>query len=307
MIKIDFTSDWLEIVLNRLRRYVQMGRVCKAFEKYENGKGSMSPKQKEASEMALAYLYFDYIMRIPAATPRILKRNPEFKCPHEYQGGWAMIQSELRRGVDMTPRMSRAIEKVGSKDSLFYDWGVCHFHLGTTWDKKHSGLYAGGNDVLFIVITARKFFPLFVGKHGDWSDFRMQRLMHKYFPDVLNQGEMKGCKALSWEPTEEDVKQLREQGLNCATRVDEKFYMSPGGGINMSGGSAAATFATLQARKQVRMLEQIIRGLMLTPFVKCDEEICVRLVDVKRKDAIVSINGKQRTYPISMPLSLMGV
>lgn len=55
--------------------------------------------------------YFNAAQRRISARPRTLLVSDTFRCPAEHQAGWDLIQQKVKDGQDLTPHLSKLIEK----------------------------------------------------------------------------------------------------------------------------------------------------------------------------------------------------
>jgi hypothetical protein len=76
-------------------------------------------------EIVLAY--FNRLVRNVAATSRVVHQPQGFSIPRQFQsheGVIATIKQEIETGIDITPRMSRKIQRWDYVDGMLADFGI---------------------------------------------------------------------------------------------------------------------------------------------------------------------------------------
>ena len=258
-ITINLVRDWEDIQLEEFKSFIaKWGFESKTLERYLHAQSGTN-QWKELREEAVM-TWFNYRRSNIPVRPRTLVHNPSLICPPEVSHGWQMLKSEVTKGIDLTPRLSRKIENADYKDGMLYDWGFHHFHLGTVFDSKHPQLIQGTAFVLLAIVDSSKFYPVDFVQHGKWGDKAILEKAIKAFPDRFEPFQLKGITDIAYPCTDEnDIMEIRKLGMNSFVKVDDKVYAPPGGGLTMAGTSVMATIELDKYRHQLRTIEDQVQ------------------------------------------------
>lgn len=153
----------------------------------------------------------------------------------------ANIILELSSGGDLTPWLSERVRKRKGDfkaDLMFNDWQISHFHLGTVFDRHRRVKRTG--DLLFAYLNADRAVLLDVQPHGSWSMVELIRVLVRTSPQDVP--ELKGILGTQGGGyTDDQIFELRRNGLNAPLQIDGKVYMAPGLGIASSGHASRIT------------------------------------------------------------------
>jgi len=257
-ITIELVHDWEDILLDDFQRFItEWGFESQALERYLNA----SPRTKEwdDSREEAIMTWFNYLHRRIPAQPRKLVSNPSLVCPAEVVKGWTILQQEVKKGTDLTPRLSRKIEDTDYNDGMLNDWGFHHFHLGTAFDPKHPRLIQGTSFVLFAIVDPYEFYPIDFVQHGAWGDKAILEKAISAFPNRFEKFCLKGITDIASPFTGDDVNKMRNSGVNIFHKIGDKIYAPPGMGLTTAGTSVAATMVLDRNRRLFRSLENQIR------------------------------------------------
>ena len=145
---MDFVGDITAILRERL---VTLGYL-------------LSP---ELSDEAVRMRYFNLQHRLIPQRPRNVHRANSSTCPPNLHAGLTFVEGKIIRGEALRPHLSCGILDVSYSDSLLNDWGVYHFHLGTTL--RDDGFIVRTGPVLFARMTENDAYLIDVREHGAWS------------------------------------------------------------------------------------------------------------------------------------------
>src|SRR4028119_1618500 len=121
MVKINFIADLKEIITQEL---------CSL---------DHPPKYEEDVDKVLTR-YLNLLVRIPPTIVWTVNQSKELAnkiIPQEITLGLQKFIKKAKSGQDLKHHLSIMINKPGYKDLRFYDWGVYHFHLGTSRYPRH--------------------------------------------------------------------------------------------------------------------------------------------------------------------------
>jgi hypothetical protein len=212
--------------------------------------------------------YFNRRERDVAAIPRAVHQPPGFSIPPKFQGyenAIAAIRKEIESGVDITPRMSRKVQRWDYVDGMLTDFGIQHLHLGTTLDA--DGFYAQGAPLLYVRFDAANAYLLAVAGHGEWANVELIEIIHANWPASIDQYRWKGAIAASINISAAERTQTRNAGIDVQIKMkDGTIYFPPGGGFSTSGDSTAASRQVLRRRQllnqhEVAMKERVVARL----------------------------------------------
>ena len=84
---------------------------------------------------AVLLRYLNVLNRVPRHVPWDVKLSKELSAKTQdsrIQKGIKRFIQKAKAGEDLTPYLSRRFpQNPDYQDSMFYDWGMFHFHLGT--------------------------------------------------------------------------------------------------------------------------------------------------------------------------------
>lgn len=242
MIDADFYDDWIEILRGRLS---EMGYTIPVSSSHED----------------ISVLYFNAIRRRIQPAPRTIHRSAEFSCPHDLQVGLNELEAKITGGTDLTPYLSRGLKNASRHDDLLNDWGVYHLHLGT--NVEGDGFAERTGPVLFALVTSSSLYEIQIYPHGNWSNREVVEIIHKNWPDTIERYRLKGIVDVAYNPTSENIRQLRDAHVNSILKMDDGTIYAPIGGGMMSNGTGSDVL--LQADRHARMIVDIERSIKSDP------------------------------------------
>lgn len=208
-----------------------------------------------AEEMIRAYATVRH-RRIPVR-PRKVHKAP-YQVPAHLAVGESAFLGKVSAGDDLRPYQSTLLERADFNDGMLNDFGIQHFHLGTTSHPTKPGFMARTDPVLFGMAREDDFYSLGCYHHGDWSKTVALDNIHANWPDVLGSHAIKGVQ-LTQTYTDEEIERLRRAGINALTqRPDGTFHVGPGGGITTA---KTSTRVSLDLTKIRRLCNELHRSL----------------------------------------------
>ena len=200
--------------------------------------------------------YFNAENRRPEKKIRELIVADSFVCPQELSEGWEKLKKKVEDGEDLTPNLSKLINRLDNKDSMLNDWGVYHFHLG----KKMKGSFTERTGpLLFALLNGNSFYAIGIFDHGSWANQDIVEIIHRNWPTVIENYRLRDALEMSHSFTEKERLILRSKGVNMFTSVnDGTIYAPMGGGV---AGSRFNTQAVMRNITQKTRLEELEKYL----------------------------------------------
>lgn len=237
ILKADFFSDWVGML-----KYILSN---------EWGYDISSISDDE-----IPLFYFNAENRRPEKKVRELILADSFVCPQELSEGWEKLKKKVEDGEDLTPNLSKLINKLNNKDSMLNDWGVYHFHLG----KKMKGSFTERTGpLLFALLNGNSFYAIGIFDHGSWANQDIVEIIHRNWPTIIESYRIRGALDMSYSFTEQERLAARSVGINVFTSVNDGTIYAP-----MGGGVAGSMFNTQAVFKKIRQktkLEELERYL----------------------------------------------
>lgn len=182
----------------------------------------------------IGYRYFDALRRKITNTPREVIFANDFVCPEECHLGWVALQAKIKNGLNINPHLSKNHASLQNNDGLLAEWGVHHFHLGTSTDRKDQNYIQRTSQILFAFITDDCFYAIDVYSHQDFTNVDVLKRIHENWPKLIEKYRAEKVTGASLEP--EERKNLRKNNGNVATAMpDGTVYMPISGGVTASG------------------------------------------------------------------------
>lgn len=257
-IKFNLIEDWENIQLAFFKKYLAYwGFTSKTLDKYLH-----EPKEsiiKSDLREAALVVWFNYQRRLIKQKPRVIHSNPALSCPPELASGWKQLQKEVTDGEDLTPRLSRKIENADYNDRFLNEWGFYHFHLGIEPDDNHPRLKKGGPVVLVAIVDNLDFYPVTFLRHLRWHEQSILENAIAAYPKYFERYRLKGISNVFPFLTDDQMKQLRDTGVNVIRRIGNSFYCPPGMGMMTTGSSIIATAELDQRRKWLTQIEEKVK------------------------------------------------
>lgn len=237
--KNDFMADW----------YIQLRELLKT--EYGIKQGLID----KITDEELPFTYMNVEMRRIPQKPRRVHISNEFSCPQQYSAGWHLLKKKIINGDDLTPHLSTLNTKPDYKDKMLSDWGVFHFHLGTTMEK---GYINRTGPLVYAFVHENDFYAVNVYTHSDWTEDSVLDTVHENWPHVLSNYIIKGIikPAVKFTP-EERAKLRKSNGNSLFTAADGTIYAPPGGGIVSSGHSLNSVQKVFKTKDLIKQLSEL--------------------------------------------------
>lgn len=214
-ISIDFKRDWALILCRRL-----------------NLAGYSIDHNDSSDQVCIKYL--NVLKRQINQCPRNVVASTEFTCSPAYAAGVALIRQKAENGEDLIPHQSRFLLDPDYNDALLNHWGIHHFHLGVLLEA--DGFIERTGPLLFARVTDTHFYMINICNHGHWTSQGLVEILHNNWPDEFGKHKCPGAVGLELKVSDNDIRQLRNAGVNTFIQVsDGSVYGSVGGGYSKSG------------------------------------------------------------------------
>lgn len=235
--RIDFKADWRTQMLNSLE-----------------SAGYKIDRNFDIEKVS--YCYWNVQRKEVFPTPRSIAEPRELVVPDELREGYEWLKSKVMVGENINTHLTRRLFNTTKEDQLLNDWGIHHFHLGTTY--LPNGMVAGADPILFAVVTDDQFYCVNIGKHGDWADIDLLRIIHKNWPCLIEPYKINIAGLAHKESI--NLLEMRNAGLSIIHEVTpDAFYISPGGGYSSCGTSIDALRASDFHLGNIEILEKNFR------------------------------------------------
>ncbi len=222
--------------------------------------GPVSAGPSDMDRLTLDWL--QYRARLITPRPRSVVWSTETTNALSTYPAIQTIAANLASGSDISPWLSNSIRTRQTDpfaDMMFNDWQIMHFHLGNVFATPVA--IARTNDLLFAYISANEVVLLDVQPHTarPWTMRELLRVLMRTKPAAVDRYEMKGVLELSNQYTDDQIFQLRKNGMNVAFELDGRFFMSPGLGVATSKHSIRMVLHFQKLRKVTRNLSNAVQ------------------------------------------------
>ena len=230
------------------------------------------------------YSYVKVYHRRIRSQPRSVHKAAYNVAEHLVEGEKELIGKVLS-GDDLWPHQSRKILEIGPEDGMLNDYGIQHFHLGTSSDPRYPNLVRGTKDLLFAIVTDTDFYAIGIYDHNAWTERTVVDLVHKTWPHLTEPYTLKGSPEIpivevSRVYSDEELKKLRALGANILQqRPDGSVQVGMGGGIAGDGSSVWVRRETDKLLLHIEGLEKAVRDTIIsqTNSRRCLEPVTVTL------------------------------
>ncbi|MEW5929620.1 MAG: hypothetical protein AB1941_19370 [Gemmatimonadota bacterium] len=175
----------------------------------------------------------DLQRRLIPVRPRQVMLARELHCPPHLLDGLDLIRRKIESGENLRAHLSSSVARFDRPDDLLSDWGIHHLHLGT--DLRRNGLVERTGPLLFARFTPETAYFINIYDHSSWSKQELIKVLHRNWPETLNEYRLKGVTRSSLNLTDDDMARLRGHQLNAPVEVEPgTVYAMIGGGITAS-------------------------------------------------------------------------
>lgn len=201
-------------------------------------------------EVVRRYAWFD-LRRLPPKKWKVhfSKELQQNQFLIDYREYIDRIRDKAESGEDLTPHASTRVDNIQGKDELLADWGIYHLHPGHGTRPARSGFVNRAGELLFVFPNADNLYFLDVLDHSSWTNFSLIEVIDKNWPSAIDHCRLKDVIELSFEPTENELYNLRKNQINASFRVGSSFFSCPGGGLATDGAANRAVSMSLNVRK----------------------------------------------------------
>lgn len=240
------------IDMNLFHDYCDMARLRLRTAGYQDVPG-------ESDDDALRRYLNILNRRVPVAN-RTTHQSSTLSVPANLQAGYDQLIQVSEAGRDLRPYQSTLLERSAFNDLLLNDWGFQHFHMGVGPHPTKPDFQDRTGPLLFAMVTDTDLYCIAIGDHSSFEDRDLLDIVHLEWPDLLPKVADKNAMT-AWEPTEQDIKTLRQKQINAfTTRPDGTINMGAGGGLTANKKhSVKVMMAFTRIVKMVRDWEKAIR------------------------------------------------
>lgn len=181
-----------------------------------------------------------------------LGENPKYL---DYKEVIEKIKIQAQNAEDLNKYLSRGIKNIQEPDRMLNDWGVMHMHLSN--EIENDGCVKRTDDLLFLFRQSNELYFLDIFEHKNaWTRKRTMEILTNNWNIVKPMGFEPD--SLMVKPSEEDIKALRDAGINTPFIVGNEAYMSTGGGMTTVGTNIESTFKKNDIMKFMARLEKAL-------------------------------------------------
>jgi len=250
--------------------WADLGRSCRA-ELANMGYQNISSTDPEE----LCTMYLNALFRRVQAKPRNFHRSTQLAVPLDHQSGFDLLKEKVERGTDLTPHLSGLLSKEDFNDPLLNAWKIHHFHLGVNPHKNNPSLVERTGPILLALVEPDDFYAIDIiahGKHGYPEVFYEQNLieiLHNNWPNMMNRYRLKNAKAAFPQPSNAEVKLVRDAGITMIPQTADGSLYMPAAGFTSVGGTTKDTgaqivFEVMKITNAVKLLQKTIVEKMVS-------------------------------------------
>ncbi|THJ36184.1 hypothetical protein E8K88_02660 [Lampropedia aestuarii] len=214
----------------------------------------------QINDKDLPLAYFNAESRRIDQRKRNIEISDVFQCPPEVASGWSKIQAKIKNGCDITPHLSKLVDRIDSTDLMLNDWGIYHFHLGAELDGefiKRTG------PLLFAFVTDNCFYVINIYQHGEWTNSDIVEIIHRNWPSIIKHYIINHAK-LAYYATDKERKILRSKHANSFVEVtDGTVYAPIGGGMVSSGHNVKSVIRIDKQHKFLKHLQNSLESELI--------------------------------------------
>jgi hypothetical protein len=188
----------------------------------------------------LTIQYVSWRARLIPARPRHCHRSAEFAASSkasEHKAEVDAIAAMIDAGEDLTPHLSKGIDKPLKDDPMMADWRIHHLHLSTTIVDGRFVKRSG--DLLFAAFDPDDAYLIGIYPHGAWTRQEIAEILIRNWQGADRFVGMSGLNLAGPNLTDEERQKARTGGVLTFIEVDNKVYMPAG--ITTAGTSIDAT------------------------------------------------------------------
>lgn len=215
---IGFQEDWLRFCFCELRRMIASCVFRFKDKRLANAIHLGFEKIDTHTRIKIATYYYNVIARLFESKPRGVIECEGFMCPEELREGYLALKKDITCGNQLLARMSRKIRRIDYSDGMFNDWGITHFHLGTSM-QSDGVQYNGGLMVAYAYVADDNVYMLEIGAHGQWDNRRLLEKLMQEHGHAINRCKTYGDFNDIKQDNRDIRRQLRESNINLITNI----------------------------------------------------------------------------------------
>lgn len=168
------------------------------------------------------------------------------QLPEEINPIFDEIKTEFEKGCNVNPHLSKRLLDSDFDDLLLDAFKMHHLHL-TNRKETASGFFERANSLpsnslLFCIVAEGDVYFIDILHHDEdnlWVNRRLLEIIKNNWPDLLEPGKvqrMEGARIEGAGYSDEEIFQLRQDGINSPIEIDGSTYLPIiGGGISLLG------------------------------------------------------------------------
>jgi hypothetical protein len=223
----------------------------------------------EIDDENVIYQFLALLKRLVKKRPRTIQYADTFLRPTDpiIEHGLSLFEEKVKNGEDLNPHLNKAMGTINYSDGLLFDWGIYHFHLGTSMDE--DGYHVGRTgDILYAMVTNDTLYCIAVMPHGHWADKDLLEVVARNWEYLLATAELH-YENPTTTFTSEETGELRKSRINVAQQLSNgKTYMSIGGGILGNGGNTEAQLKRMDLEREIERFTKKVDDLVKEDIVK---------------------------------------
>jgi len=238
-------------------------------------KGFIATGNEKDDELFIAH--FNWMRRRITSEPRTVHVPANFQAPAQFACEVSAIQKDIEAGTDVTPRLSKRIMDWAYTDAMLSDWGVFHFHLGSSVGT--DGFTTRTGSLLFARVDDTNAYFLGVFDHRSWTNEDLVEIVHANWPETIQRYKVDGVQ-LPGQPTSDERKQLRAARINASVQLkDGTVYQPIGGGMASDSTPIEISLELINARRSCRKGQKMAEAELLKQIgqSQADRSLAMRL------------------------------
>lgn len=238
--KHDFINDWCAILKDVLIDHYNFSNTI--VNKISN------------DELPFKLFYFEE--RMVKQKSRRLYTSSEFNCPVDMVNGWEFLKKKINDGSDLTPHLSKGIKDLDYKDKMLNEWGIYHFHLGTTME---GNFIKRTGPLLYAFITDQAIYAINIYRHNQWAEDTILQTIHDNWPDLISNYKVSDSIKTATTVTPSQRISLRKVNGNAFfTATDGTIYVPTGGGSVASGYNLLTTTKVIKTKSFINEIGKML-------------------------------------------------
>ena len=214
--------------------------------------------------------YLNTCSKLIRPIPRKVFISEELKSkqlPEEINPIFDEIKTEFEKGCNVNPHLSKGLLDSDFDDLLLHAFKMHHLHL-TNRNETASGFFERANSLpsnslLFCIVAEGDVYFIDILRHNEgnvWVNRGLLEIIKNNWPDLLEPGKVHGIEGAGY--SDEEIWQLRQDGINSPIEIDGSTYLPiVGGGISLSRHNLMHCIAANGFIKEIRKIEELLIGI----------------------------------------------